>query len=283
MKLRSFAVVAVVIAAGCYNPTFKNDIACDPAGACPPGTACGTDGKCHGPGGDVSDAPTASPDASGGLDIDASTIDAKPVDCANDAECQSPPDLCSTAGACDGTTHRCVFPAIDCSAMNDPCNRGVCEASTGHCVKAPANTTFTCAATTCGGFSACAVGTCDASGQQTRQCAEHKCQSGACQENDYAETVACNNPSPPTDATACGPAPTVTACTVCGGFNGPCGESGTMSCTCTTQHCSGGACVTVQTSCQQDCSRDTDDNVCQSCASFREKICQGGQCVITDC
>jgi hypothetical protein len=60
-------VLAALLVAGCYNPTFRNELACGPGNSCPDGTSCGADGKCHAGGGELPDAsvaPDAPPDAS---------------------------------------------------------------------------------------------------------------------------------------------------------------------------------------------------------------------------
>jgi len=272
-------VLAVLLATGCYSPRFKNEIACDPAGACPPGTTCGPDGKCHAPGtgNALIDAPA------GVLDIDAPVvIDARPVGCAADPDCMTPPDLCSKPGTCDLSKHECVFPAVDCSAMNDECNLGTCEAATGNCIKASANGGIICGAgNVCGAFGPCGGfdTVCDSSGTQTRPCTQNTCQAGICTAHAFSDTQACSRG---TDGVSCG-ATTVTACYACS-YAGVCSESGSQACTCTDRVCASDGCTAVSRSCTQTCTRDTEGKACTGCVNFRIKFCLRGQCSDTsDC
>ena len=75
----------VVVAGACFDPTFKDDLACDSNGACPPGRTC-VSGICSGGGGNAVDAPL-SPGADAPIaDARPGTVDARPtVDGAVDA------------------------------------------------------------------------------------------------------------------------------------------------------------------------------------------------------
>lgn len=296
-------LLAALIASACYNPQFKNEIACDPSGACPAGTTCGADNRCHGPGFDASvggmpdaslggmpDAPSGGiPDAPGGLDVDAAVgIDAAPVGCTDNAGCATPPTPCTVAGTCNLTTHECMFPPKDCSSQNDQCNQGVCEAATGLCVKAPANAGFVCGVgTQCDQFGACGgfdpTNVCDSTGTKTRNCTSHTCQSGACTASPFVESQDCivqTNGNPCNDQT-----PTISNCTFCA-YTDSCAESAPpKTCTCSTPACMNDSCTgTRQTSCQQPCMRITEGQLCSPCFSQKQTSCTGGACVLqTDC
>ncbi len=279
MNLRTILLTAL-ISAGCYSPRFKNDIACDPAGACPPGTTCGNDGKCHAPGTDTG---SDIPDAPVVIEVDAGEvmIDARPVGCSADPDCATAPDLCSKAGTCNPSTHVCTFVAVDCSGLNDECSRGTCETATGHCIKAPINGGVVCGAgTVCGAFGACGGvdSVCDTSGTQMRSCTQNTCQAGVCTANVFSETQACDR-----TVTTCG-TPTITNCSACD-YSSECDEDASQTCTCTEFDCQSGACVPVSTSCAQTCHRSTEGNPCNgaTCVNFRTKECQRGLCVTTDC
>jgi hypothetical protein len=290
MTLRAIALAAL-ISVGCYGPKFKDDIACDPSGNCPPGTTCGTDGKCHGPGTGtpIPDAPVSVLDASdrdGALPIDAAPaidapppIDAKPVGCSMDMDCLTPPDLCSKAGTCNTSTHVCVFQQVDCSGLNDECAMGTCNLSNGQCIKAAINIGNVCGVgTVCGAFGACGGfdSVCDTTGTQTRSCTQHTCQAAACTPNTFNETQACTQ-----TVGSCG-APTVTNCSACD-YTSQCDQVAQQTCTCTTFDCSNGSCVPSATSCTQTCTRNTEGDTCAACVNFRKKECQNGICATTDC
>jgi len=256
---------------GCFNPKFKEQIACGPAGECPHGTTCQTDGKCHGA--------DPTPDGNGGP-IDARP-DAAPVGCQQTSDCATPPDLCSRPGTCDLGTHTCTFPAVDCSGQADTCNDAACDPAIG-CMAVPAHDTATCAATTCdpqfgpcGGF----ANTCDSTGTHSRNCTNFTCQSGNCVGTGAVDTQACTTP---TNGVSCG-ASTVTNCGFCGNTD-KCAETGTMTCTCTTQVCSGDVCTQVPTSCEQACTRNTDGDECLTTSSgcplneIRTLCCLNGGC-----
>jgi hypothetical protein len=240
-------VLATLVSAGCYNPTFKSEIACGAGDTCPPGTTCGTDSKCHESGTPIPDAPISDdaqladdarlPDAQ----IPDAPIDAKPVQCSADPDCATPPDLCSKAGTCDLVAHACVFPAVDCTAMNDECNHGVCQAATGTCARMPANQDQSCGqGTVCGGFGNCNAtsGACG-NGMQFRSCTTHTCQAGTCASGNTTDSRSCS-----TDGLSCGTAVITCDDTRCGGAaNMSC--AGTEPCTETDQVCSAQACITT--------------------------------------
>jgi hypothetical protein len=279
-----------VALAGCYNPQFKNDIACDLSGACPAGLACGADNRCHPPGfeppidasGTV--ALDAMPDAPGGLDIDASvSIDAAPVGCTSNIDCETPPTPCTVAGTCNRTTHQCSFPAKDCSSTNDQCNQGVCEAATGNCVKAPANAGFACGAVmTCDDFGGCGNfdpnNECDSTGTKSRICTSFTCQAGACAGTPHTDTQDC---IVSTNGKACGSqVPDISACSNCN-YGDICGETAPpRTCTCTTHVCMNDSCSgNTQHSCMQNClDRNTEGDLCSPCFLGTETACSGGTC-----
>lgn len=234
------ALLGALLAAGCYNPSFKNGLACDPAGACPAGTTCRTDGKCH-PVGEIADAaPGGAIDAAtltdatltdatlldAGATIDgATTIDASPTGCAVDADCATPSDLCSTAGTCNLSTHVCVFPPKDCAASADECNAGTCNPATGLCGKSPTD------GVVCGAKASTVV-------------------AGSCAACNYGST--CGETAPDVSC--------MCAIPIC--------RQGSCSAT------------TVPVACMQACSnRDTNGTTCGPCdPSFIELICSGGTC-----
>lgn len=301
------SVIAIACAAACYNPRFKSDIGCDPTSACPAGLTCGADNKCHPPGFDpidapsgipidaMPDAPTGTPidapvDAPGGLDIDAPPpIDAAQVGCRSNSDCETPPTPCTVAGTCNQTTHECMFPPKDCSSQNDQCNQGVCEAATGNCVKAPANSGFACGAVNvcdsfgpCGGFDP--ANECDSTGIKSRTCTSFTCQAGACTGTPRVETQDC---IVQTNGNPCGSqVPVITNCAFCqyGDF---CGETAPpRACTCTTPVCANDSCSgSVQHSCVQDCPvRNTDGMLCSPCFNQTQMLCGGGACSVSqDC
>jgi hypothetical protein len=121
--------------------------------------------------------------------------DASGGGCNRDADCATPPDLCSKAGVCDPATHSCVFPAVDCSGSSDDCNLGVCIALTGTCIKVPINQDAACGlGTVCDDFGPCTTPARSCHGTQTRNCAKRVCQSGTCAASAYSETSACEIP-----------------------------------------------------------------------------------------
>ena len=272
-------VLFVLVAAGCYNPTFKNDIACDPTGACPAGSTCAVDGKCHAHGVDAIDAST------GGLDTDAPTvIDAPPVGCSADVDCQTPPDLCSTAGTCNTSKHQCVFTPKDCSASNDDCNLGTCEATTGQCIQAPAHSGQSCGAgLVCGAFGSCGEldpnNDCATHGKVARACTSHTCHAGACVAAAFTDKQDCTMS---TDQNPCGSrTPALSGCSGCN-YGAICNQTAPpQACTCTTTVCVNESCSGhVAVDCHPTCPDiNTDGTVCQMCdTSFTERICSGGTC-----
>jgi len=285
------AALTFALAAGCFDPKLAADLACGPGGACPPGQACAADGRCHAPGDRPIDAPGGDPaDASRGDSADArpdaapdaqadAMPDAAPFGCQGNDDCAVPPDLCSQAGTCDLATHVCSFPPVTCTQLDSDCAQGVCDLASGACVAMPRNEDASCGAGTvcdpfgpCGGFS----DVCDESGTQSRTCMVNTCHAGACTGATMADTAACQRAS--TDGTSCG-AMSVGGCGACGDFVDLCDETGTQTCTCTQPVCAGGTCGGhIDTTCAQDCFRDTNGKGCGN-----GNVCLGGDCQCPTC
>lgn len=303
------ALTALALAIGCFNPSFKDEIACSPGGECPPDLTCGADRRCRRLAGPALDAPPAAapdapvdtadaavelpPDAPAELPPDAPVAfppdappiqlppDAPPVGCQGDGDCATPPNACTLPGTCNLTTHVCSFPSVDCSGMSDGCNDGICAVDRG-CIKVPAREGALCGqGTTCGSFGACGgfSDTCDSSGTQSRACTRFTCQRGACTGDAFTDTQACTRS---TNGASCG-ATQVSGCGACGGFADTCAEAGTQTCTCTAMVCMNDSCTAVPSSCPQSCTRNTDGQECGivPCAQInftRPVCCRNGAC-----
>lgn len=279
MTARCSAAAMILSAAmlvACFDPVVSEGLACGPDQSCPAGQTC-DNGVCRSdavidsstPDAPVMDAPAldAASDAPPSPDA---RPDAMPVDCTGDTDCQEPPDNCFLPGTCDLSDNTCTFPAVDCSDEDSECTVGVCDPVDGTCVAQPASEDATCGAqTTCGSFGACEVsgGTCATEGTRSRSCNDFTCQGGTCTMGSaYTDTEAC---SVNTDGVECGTM-TTSNCDPCQYANA-CALTGSQSCTCTQPECSGGSCQSVQTSCQQTCTRNTDGDVCGSetvCGSY---------------
>lgn len=268
MRIWLLSIAGVLLAlAGCFEPRFKDDLRCGPAGDCPPGLSCGADDVCHAVG---------VPDGRG---PDALVIaDAMPVTCTDDGDCQSPPNLCLLAGVCDLGAGVCNFTEVDCTGLDRECAIGMCEPTTGSCIAVGAHEDDTCGAgVVCGAFGTCAGfadGVCDSSGEQTRDCTRNACQNGACVADPYVETAACTRMTEGSDCAA----DTVDACGPCDGFSTTCDEGGTQTCQCTESRCASDMCARVTTSCSQACSRDTDR---VSCGAMTVSGCTPESCGYT--
>ncbi|MCE9577708.1 MAG: hypothetical protein K8W52_31450 [Deltaproteobacteria bacterium] len=278
--MRHVYLIALTLVAGCFNPTFKADLACGPAGECPPGQTCGADGHCHAP----LDAATIDGASIDAIVVDAA-VDATPVACSSDPECATPPNPCFKPGTCDLGAHVCVFPAVDCVGLGDSCNAGACDMATGNCIKVPINENQACGAQSCTDFDACGgfAETCDSTGTQSRTCTTPTCQAGACNPVDAVETQDCSRI---TEDTTCQPS-TVTGCGACGmATNSGCGP-GTQSCVCTDYTCKSDTCTPTANACAQTCTELSEGDVCASvlCGAngetFRDKCCSAaGLCSV---
>lgn len=266
----ALAMLGALTLAACFNPRFKDDLACGPGGECPPGQTCGADLRCHAP----SDAATT--DGRPDTNLPDGAPDAVPVACTGDGECQTPPNACFKPGTCDQGAHVCVFPAVDCSGSTDSCNDAVCDMTSGECVRVPINENGPCGDRTCGDYGDCTgfVDTCDSSGTQTRDCQQPTCQAGACNTLAVQETQDCARV---TDGVTCDVA-TVTDCGACSGStNAGCGPGGSQSCTCTDHTCQGDVCTAVATTCAQPCTELAEGDVCGAV------ICSGGETTRDKC
>jgi hypothetical protein len=252
MALRIAALIAFAAALSCFNPTFKQDIACGQGNSCPPGLTC-TDGICRSGGGGGSGVIDAA-------EIPDAPVDAPTVACTNDDACQTPPTKCQKPGTCDTKTGFCNFGSVDCSSMATDCSTAACNPDTGACVVTPKDNNTTCGTgKMCGNFGACDyTGDCDSTAKRTRSCTTHTCQSGTCVAGTateeepctrVTEDVQCNNDE-------------VKNCGACDYAN-MCDESASQNCTCTSFKCKSDQCTaTTPRTCAVGCSRDTDNLTC---------------------
>lgn len=190
-----------------------------------------------------------------------------------------PPGAADAADLCAG---------VDCSELDDACNRGVCVPETGACTVQPINEDMPCGEPICGDLGACGGfrSFCDEVGTAERTCQDLTCQAGACVAGpEYQDEEPCERD---TDGLTC--QDTTNTCTPCGGFGSTCDESGTRTCTQTTFACAASECAASATSTQQACSRDTDGSSCgaRPCNFNQGTIplcCSAGACSVTcgDC
>lgn len=267
----------LVSLAACYQPSYEEGVACGPGGACPDGLTCRADSRCRSGEDPADSGPGVDPrDGAGGALADGGQPDAAPVACSGDGACQVPPTLCQLPGTCDLEAGLCVFPAVDCSSLDGECARGACDLASGSCTAEPINQDALCGEPArCGPFSACAsdgVGdACDPTGVQMRSCEVSRCQAGTCARDPVIESASCT--FDPT-GTPCGE--TTQVCDPCS-FPGPCTETATVDCTCTSYACAGATCAPSSSSCQDTCTRETDGEQC-----LINGICADGQCIQCD-
>lgn len=275
LRLAFVVTVAAAAASGCYNPSYKPGIACGAGDTCPSGLVC-VGSICISP--ERIDAPQAPADSAV---ADAALPDAAPVGCQGDGDCLQPPDACSTPGTCNLGSHTCVFGTVDCMAMTDGCNDGVCNPAVG-CVKQPAREGIDCGSgTTCTPFGACDyTGVCDSSAVQSRICSDNTCHAGTCANTSRVDMLPCSRN---TAGTSCG-TPIFTNCGVCtGSSENGCASDGHQTCTCIDMICVNDTCQTQSASCETNCSQRNDGELCaidpDSCGiGDLELCCSGGTC-----
>lgn len=216
-------------------------VALAPAGCGKAGTNdCEDNPSCE-PGGDggagtsVDGAPGSSDARPGSTDAGRGTSDGAPV------------DLCA---------------GVDCSKLDDRCNRGVCDPDSGDCVPQPINEDMPCADRLCGDFGTCTgfEEPCGELGNHVRTCQDLTCRAGACEVGaPYEDEQRCSRD---TDGITCDDPQS--SCGACGGFSSACDTSGMRTCTTTTFACGNGTCRGSSTSFPQSCSRPTDGLPCGS-------------------
>jgi len=245
--------------------------------------SCSFDASGGGPSG-TEDAAAPAPDAST-VAIDAGPRpDAPPTtECSSALDCQTPPDLCHHPGVCNLTLGICQFSAIDCSARDDTCNAGVCNVADGSCEKVPAFEGNTCAPSTFTSYTGCAFAmTCDLAGTRSRTRRDFTCTAGSCTGEDFTEVDSCTRPPGDVNGDTCAP-DSCGDCSICGGFEGECGEVGSCMRSCNAYTCNTlGTCVASPYTVFEECTRDTDGNSCFTCPSIGMCQCAGGLCSSTD-
>jgi hypothetical protein len=151
---------------------------------------------------------------------------------------------------------------VDCSELDDSCNRGECDPDTGGCAPQPINEDMQCADPLCGTFGACSgfENLCDEIGGQVRTCQDLTCRAGACVVGAAYEDE--RNCSRDTDGITCDVPQS--SCGACGGFSSSCDGSGMRTCTTTTFACGTGTCRSTSTSSMQACTRVTEGIPCET-------------------
>jgi hypothetical protein len=245
-------ISTAILMAGCFNPKFRDGVACD-QGKCPSGLTCGADDRCHAGDHPIFDAPPSTSDA---------MPDTMQVGCQRDEDCRDPSDLCVMAAVCSAS-HVCVVVKKDCSSLDDACNDGLCNPSTGVCEPMAAHQGAACGPVNqCGAFDDCNFASeCATTGTQSQSCTRYTCQTGSCMGESYVVTQPCSRI---TDRMPCGQKHTVTGCTACTGSSEQgCAVDGQQTCTCTDMACMAGTCQSTSNSCMQFCSRLQPGDVCR--------------------
>ncbi len=117
-------------------------------------------------------------------------------------------DLCTNFDTCFGTT--CLGTAINCSALDDTCNIGTCNATNGLCVATPTNETGVCDdADLCTLTDVCVAGTCTGTAVDCTSlndaCNLGTCDTltGGCNAVPINEAGVCDDTDPCTSADVC--------------------------------------------------------------------------------
>lgn len=232
--MNRLAAIALIVAAGCYEPSFRQDIECGDGDSCPDGLVCAADRICR--------TTILAPDAS---------VVAECTDATEGAPCGS--------GTTCGDFTLCQF-TDDCDQDGEqtrPCTDQVCRG--GECVSQDREETATCARDTegvacggetvidcdsCGGF----TDVCDESGARPCTCLVPVCAAGTC---SGTSSTTCARPcTRDTDGDTCGPTMTRN-CGSCSGCE--------KECVCETPVCDAGACTDINV--------DLCTIVCSPCAS----------------
>jgi len=199
------------------------------------------------------------------------------------------PDTCG-GGACS------VHPGDPCPGVS------VCDEVGDACLGCGSDAD--CPPDTPGPWSTCDFGgnACAASGDRTRSITSFTCVGGTCETSTRTQRGSCSRAS--RDGVSCG-SQSCPGWGACGGFAGPCDDTGTQSRTCTSPICGGGTCNDVPVPQTQGCSRGSRDGVmCQAlscpgwgaCGGFSGECgedgtqsrtctqgsCGGGSCVVSD-
>ncbi|HJL20492.1 MAG TPA: hypothetical protein RMH99_32795 [Sandaracinaceae bacterium LLY-WYZ-13_1] len=149
----------------CEAMVMPDGTACEDGDLCTEGDEC-TSGTC------VTGAPVDCSAASGGCNLgtcDPATGACTMMPVADGTTCDDG-DPCTAGDAC--ASGACDGAAVDCSALTDACNVGVCDA-TGDCVAMPVADGTTCDdANDCTTGDACSAGTCAGTPITTGPCAE---------------------------------------------------------------------------------------------------------------
>jgi hypothetical protein len=182
----------------------------------------------------------------GGADTDCSAF----TDQCNAGMCDEGSDNCYAAPVSDGVTcddsdpctvtdecgsGSCGGSPKDCSALDDQCNVGVCDAVTGNCEAVPVSNGTTCDdGSFCTVSDVCSSGTC---GGSSRDCSgeDDQCNDGVCDEGSDACVK-----QPVTNGTTCDDGQFCTDADICS--SGTCTGGTATDCSAYTDQCNAGMC-----------------------------------------
>lgn len=186
--------------------------------------------------------------------------------------------VCDDSMFCNGAD-RCS-DGICSEHAGDPCGgSSVCDESASSCTGCL--TDADCPGDVTGPWGSCSyASTCSESGTRQRTITSYMCVDGVCDPSSSTDTGSCSRS---TGGDSCG-STSFGSWGGCGGYSGPCGESGTRTRTRTDRVCRSGTCRSEASDDTGSCSRDTDGDTCDTtdtspwsvCGDFRDVCANDG-------
>ena len=270
----------------CSNP--NNTATCDDGDLCTTGDICGG-GLCDGTPVTCSGVQTCDPadgvckDCLVDIDCDDSnvctddTCNAGVCEHANNADTCDDSDLCTTGDVCSAGA--CGGAATDCTAVDDPCNIGVCNAGTGLCEAQPVNEGLACDdGLFCNSGETCTVGVCGGGAATDCSGAGDQCNVGVCNETtDTCDAQSANEGLACNDGLFCSTGETCAA--------GVCGGGTATDCSAFDDQCNLGVCNETTDVCEAQSANEglgcNDGQFCTTGETCTLGVCGGG--AATDC
>lgn len=253
----------------CTEPPKANGTPCDDGKACTSGDAC-ADGVCGGAAITCNDGVACTVDTC--VEPSGCSVDNSQCGCAKNEDCDDG-NACNGVETCNLETLSCVSGTpVSCSNLNDACNVGVCEPSTGACKASPRPNGTSCDdGNACTRSDSCQAGTCV--GQNPVVCsASDQCHdAGVCN----PATGVCSNPAKANGST-CNDGNACTQADTCQG--GVCSGGSPVVCVASDQCHDAGVCNPTTGACSNPAkpngSACQDGNACT-----QTDTCQAGSCV----
>lgn len=257
----------------CSNPNKADNTPCGDGKACTSGDKC-TKGVCGGAAVTCDDKIACTVDSC--AEPAGCNFDQSKCGCTKDADCNDK-NACNGVETCNLSTLSCVAGTpVSCSALDDVCNTGTCDPTTGACKATPKTNGTACDdGNACTKTDGCTAGKCTGSNSVTCTAIDQCHAVGVCD----TKTGACSNPNA-VDGTTCNDGNKCTATEAC--KTGVCTATSLVTCPTPDQCHTLGVCNATTGTCvnPEKTGKCDDGDKCTQTDTCQSGVCTGANSVV---